>query len=127
LRLVETAAVTGPTPTIAIAVTVGVAAVLGLAAGIGRRPAGWHLALAAIAEVAVVAYLIAAIVEWTQGSSPERPFVFALYLIGTLVVIPAAALWARAEPSRWSPVVIAGACLVAAVLVVRMQQVWAGV
>jgi uncharacterized protein involved in response to NO len=119
-------AVTGPTPAIAVATTVAVAAILGIVAGIGRRPQRWHLVLAAVAELAVLGYLVAAVVEWAGGPGPQRPVVFALYVVGALVAIPAAAVWARAEPSRWSPVVVAGACLVAAVLVVRMQQVWAG-
>ena len=49
-------------------------------------------------------------------------------LIGYLIAIPlvplAAAFWGLMERSRWGPAVIAVAGLVAAVLMVRLHQIW---
>ena len=49
-------------------------------------------------------------------------------LIGYLIAMPfvplAAAVWGLMERSRWGPAVIAVAGLVAAVLVVRLHQIW---
>jgi hypothetical protein len=49
-------------------------------------------------------------------------------LIGYLIAIPfipvAAAFWGLLERSRWGPAVIAVAGLVAAVLMVRLHQIW---
>jgi len=57
----------------------------------------------------------------------ERPAGLAT-LIGYLIAMPfvplAAAVWGLMERSRWGPAVIAVAGLVAAVLVVRLHQIW---
>ena len=49
-------------------------------------------------------------------------------LVGYLVAIPivpvAAAFWGLLERSRWGPAVVAVAGLVAAVLMVRLHQIW---
>jgi hypothetical protein len=46
------------------------------------------------------------------------------YLIATPLVPVAAAVWGLMERSRWGPAVVAVAGLVAAVLMVRLHQVW---
>jgi hypothetical protein len=46
------------------------------------------------------------------------------YLIATPIVPLAAAFWGLMERSRWGPAVIAVAGLVAAVLMVRLHQIW---
>jgi hypothetical protein len=46
------------------------------------------------------------------------------YLIATPLVPVAAAFWGLMERSRWGPAVIAVAGLVAAVLMVRLHQIW---
>jgi hypothetical protein len=57
----------------------------------------------------------------------ERPHGLAT-LIGYLIAMPfipvAAAFWGLVERSRWGPAVIAVAGLVAAVLMVRLHQIW---
>ena len=57
----------------------------------------------------------------------ERPAGLAI-LIGYLIAMPfvplAAAVWGLMERSRWGPAVIAVAGLVAAVLMVRLHQIW---
>jgi hypothetical protein len=57
----------------------------------------------------------------------ERPAGLAT-LIGYLIAMPfvpvAAAVWGLLERSRWGPAVIAVAGLVAAVLMVRLHQIW---
>ena len=57
----------------------------------------------------------------------ERPAELAT-LIGYLIAMPfipaAAVFWGLAERSRWGPAVIAVAGLVAAVLMVRLHQIW---
>jgi hypothetical protein len=49
-------------------------------------------------------------------------------LIGYLIAIPfvplAAGFWGALERSRWGPAVIAAAGLVAAVLIVRLHEIW---
>ena len=59
--------------------------------------------------------------------SGERPAQLAT-LIGYLIAMPlvplAAAFWGLLERSRWGPAVIVVAGLVAAVLMVRLHQIW---
>jgi hypothetical protein len=49
-------------------------------------------------------------------------------LIGYLIALPfvpvAAGVWGAMERSRWGPAVIAAAGLVAAVLMVRLHEIW---
>ena len=60
-------------------------------------------------------------------ASGERPAQLAT-LIGYLIAMPivpvVAAFWGLVERSRWGPAVIAVAGLVAAVLMVRLHQIW---
>lgn len=127
IQPVDTTGVTGVVPTVAMWTAVGVAAVLGVVAGIGRRPERLPMLLAGVVELAYLGYVVAAIVQWVGDSGPDRPLVFTIYLVATAGVLPVAALWARAEKSRWSIVVLAITCLMVAVLVLRMQQIWSGV
>jgi phosphotransferase system glucose/maltose/N-acetylglucosamine-specific IIC component len=58
------------------------------------------------------------------GERPAGLGVLIGYLIATPLVPVVAAFWALLEESRWGPAVIAVAGLVAAVLMVRLHQIW---
>lgn len=49
---------------------------------------------------------------------------FVGYLIGCLIIPPAAVLWGLTERSRYGPAVILAAYIVMPVLVVRLLQIW---
>ncbi|XVV02805.1 hypothetical protein ACQPW3_36500 [Actinosynnema sp. CA-248983] len=51
---------------------------------------------------------------------------FVGYLIGPVVVLPLAGFWAIAERSRWGAAVLVVGCLSVPVMIVRLQQIWAG-
>jgi hypothetical protein len=51
---------------------------------------------------------------------------FVGYLIGPVIVLPLAGFWALAERSRWGAAVLVVGCLSVPVMVLRLQQVWAG-
>ncbi len=53
--------------------------------------------------------------------------VFGGYLIGSLLILPAAGWWSLTERSRWGVGVLLVGCLVIPVIIVRMNQVWSGV
>jgi hypothetical protein len=78
----------------------------------------------AVPTTIIIAGLALAVARLTGG---ERPAGLAI-LIGYLIAMPfiplAAAFWGLAERSRWGPAVIAVAGLVAAVLMVRLHQIW---
>ena len=50
---------------------------------------------------------------------------FYVYLISALLIPPLAVFWALIERTRWSTVVLGVAAFAIAVMVVRMQQIWA--
>ncbi|HWL98623.1 MAG TPA: hypothetical protein VNP20_14840 [Nocardioidaceae bacterium] len=46
------------------------------------------------------------------------------YLLTALLIVPGAVVWSLAEKSRWGMAVLVAGCLVVAVMVLRVQQVW---
>ncbi|HEY5249438.1 MAG TPA: hypothetical protein VIJ15_13420, partial [Dermatophilaceae bacterium] len=64
-----------------------------------------------------------------QMAGSDRQFAraeFVGYLLGCLVILPLAFYWARGERSRSGTLVIALGFLIMPVMVLRVQQVWAG-
>lgn len=104
-------------------------ALLAVVMAILNKPmGGLHLLGLALLELGLLAQLVVAIVLLAQGGRPEDGMLtFVLYLIGSLLVLPIGVVWGLMDRSRWTSVVIAVACLVVPVLVVRMNQVWFGV
>ena len=73
--------------------------------------------------------LVQAVVGIASVAGTDREIAtatFVGYLLGALVVLPAGALWSVSERSRYGTAVLVVACLVVPVVVVRLQQVWAG-
>ncbi|OLT54051.1 hypothetical protein [Cellulosimicrobium sp. CUA-896] len=58
------------------------------------------------------------------GTAPSDPVLLWGYLVTALVILPVAALWAFAERTRWSSVVLAVAALTVAFLEWRLWQIW---
>lgn len=90
-----------------------------------RRPGRVVLAGVAVLELAVLAQLVAAVVLTATGSRPLEAATFFGYHIAAVLTLPAGLIWSEAERSRWAPLVLTVACLVVAVLTVRLQQIWA--
>ena len=82
--------------------------------------------LAAVGVVEILLLVEVGIVV-ARLAGGERPAGLAT-LIGYLIAMPfvplAAAVWGLMERSRWGPAVIVVAGLVAAVLMVRLHQIW---
>ncbi len=71
-----------------------------------------------LVEVGIVAARLAG------GGHPAQLATLIGYLIAIPIVPVVAAFWGLLERSRWGPAVIAVAGLVAAVLMVRLHQIW---
>jgi hypothetical protein len=84
------------------------------------------LACAAILELMLAAFLVGGIVQMLGTEHDFARFEFVLYLIACLALVPIAIAWAWGESTRAGTVVIGIAFLVVPVLVLRVQQVWAG-
>ena len=78
----------------------------------------------AVVQIVVIAQLIAGLAS--VGSAPHSvsKFVYVGYLVGALVVLPIAWLWAQAERSRSGLGVLLVGLFVVAFLVVRLHQIW---
>jgi hypothetical protein len=51
---------------------------------------------------------------------------FVGYLLGAVVVLPLGAVWSVAERSRWGAGVLTITCLSVPVMILRLDQLWAG-
>ncbi len=121
----------GPTviDVLAVAIIVAALACAGLsltAALLGRVPGAVQVWSAAALELVVLAQIVVAVVQLLRGERPAEFATFLGYLVASVLVLPVAVVWAAAERSRWSSAVLGVAGLVLAVVVLRMQQVWAG-
>ncbi|MEU4671810.1 hypothetical protein AB0F91_28495 [Amycolatopsis sp. NPDC023774] len=79
-----------------------------------------------VVEVLLLTQLVVGIVLLASGEKPGSLATFLAYLIGCLVVLPVGAVWALAERSRSSTVVLGIACLAIPVMVLRLNEVWSG-
>lgn len=101
--------------------------VAGLAMSLLNRPPNQALvAAAAVAELAAVVQSVVAGVGLARGHDVPSSATFVGYLLGNLVVLPVAVVWAWAERTRWSAAVIAVGGLAVAVMTARLTMMWQG-
>lgn len=86
-----------------------------------------ELGALAVLELVLVVQLVFGVAAMVSGGRPVGGVVvFCCYLVGSLLILPVAAVWGLVERTRWGSVVAVVGCLVIPILVVRMQQVWTG-
>ncbi len=91
-------------------------------------PRGHKVLLRALGALELV-LLAQAVLGISKVIGPHRHIstvTFVGYLLGSLLILPAAAWWSLAERSRWGFGVLLVACLLLPVLIVRMNQIWGG-
>jgi hypothetical protein len=94
---------------------------------IANRPPGPSLLVAAaLLEVLLVGFLVGGVVQMTRADHDLARAEFVGYLLACAAVVPVAAWWVRGEKSRAAAGVLAVVFLLLPVLVIRVQQVWAG-
>ncbi|HKT00961.1 MAG TPA: hypothetical protein VJT31_15645 [Rugosimonospora sp.] len=91
--------------------------------GVGRA----HLAGLALVELLVLVHVGYGVSGLAGGHRPREYATFVGYLIAFVLILPVGAGLARLEPTRWGSTIALVACLVDAVLIVRLHQVWVGV
>lgn len=108
---------------VAVAVAAGL---LCLALGFaGRVPSDVSIGALAVVEALLVVQTVVAIAAPAFGNTPSGSVLeFVVYLVGALLLAPAAGFWALLERNRWSTVVLGVAALAVAVMVYRMFQIW---
>ena len=106
-----------------IAVSLARALWAGACAALDRLPPKAHLQALFGLQALVLAQAVVALVragDW-DGSKPE----LLGYLAVSAVLVPGGLVLAVEERTRWGTLVLAAACLTLAVVVVRLNAVWA--
>jgi hypothetical protein len=103
----------------------GIAVIWGLVTAIANKPPGKaQLLYAAGVEVVTVIQSIIAAAELVGGFRPAEPATTIGYLIGIVILIPIAWLWANVERSRFSGIVLAVAALAVLAMTLRLLVLW---
>lgn len=98
--------------------------VLGL---IGLKPAGYLILSLAAVEVSLVVQLAVSVGMVFAGSQAVVSTIeYFGYLLVALLIPVAGGIWALAERTRWSTVIMGASALTVSVMLVRMWQIWSG-
>jgi hypothetical protein len=89
-----------------------------------RRMGGGLLLALFVLEILLLVLVGVIVAKLAGGGRPASTATLVGYLIAMPIVPLAAGFWGALERSRWGPAVIAVAGLVAAVLMVRLHQIW---
>jgi hypothetical protein len=103
----------------------GVGVIWGIATAIANKPPGKaQLLYAAGLEAVTVVQSIIAVAKIIGGFRPIELATTIGYLIGIVILIPIAWLWANAERNRFSGVVLAVAALAVLAMTLRLLVLW---
>jgi hypothetical protein len=84
------------------------------------------LIVVSVLELGLLAQAVIGVGQLVSGGRDVDGAVFVGYLLGCVVFLPLATVWALGERTRGGTAVLVVAGLVLPVLVVRIQQVWSG-
>jgi hypothetical protein len=116
--------VNGALPTTIIVAGLALAGYALLLTARNRRMGITLLAALGVVEILLLVEVGIIVAKLVSGGRPGSLPTLIGYLIATPIVPLMAAAWGAMERSRWGPAVIAVAGLVAAVLMVRLHQIW---
>jgi len=116
--------VNGAVPTTIIVAGLALAGYALLLTALNRRMGVPLLAALSVLEILLLVLVGLIVARLASGEHPASLATLIGYLIAMPLVPVAAGFWGLMERSRWGPAVIAVAGLVAAVLMVRLHQIW---
>jgi hypothetical protein len=103
----------------------GIAMLWGLITAVANKPPGKaQLLFAAFVEIIVVIQSVIACFRLVLGFRPAELATTIGYLIGIMIMIPVAWLWANSERTRFSGVVLAVAALAVLGMTLRLLELW---
>jgi hypothetical protein len=114
----------GAVPTTIVVAGLALAGYALLMTAMNRRMGLTLLAALGVLEILLLVQVGIIAARLADGQRPAGLATLIGYLIAIPIVPLAAAFWGALERSRWGPAVIAVAGLVAAVLMVRLHQIW---
>ena len=116
--------VNGVVPTTIIVAGLALAAYALLMTALNRRMGIGLLAALGVLEILLLVLVGLIVAKLAEGERPASLATLIGYLIAMPLVPVAAAFWGLLERSRWGSAVVAVAGLVAAVLMVRLHEIW---
>ncbi len=111
-------------PTTIVIAGLALAAYALLMTALNRRMGGFLLAALGVLEILLLVLIGLVVAKLAGGERPASTGTLIGYLVAMPLVPLAAGFWGALERSRWGPAVIAVAGLVAAVLMVRLHEIW---
>jgi len=117
--------VNGAVPTTIIVAGLALAGYALLMTALNRRMGLGLLVGLGVLEVLLLVLIGLVVARLVDGGRPPSTVTLIGYLIAMPLVPIVAGFWGAVERSRWGPAVIAVAGLVAAVLMVRLHEIWA--
>jgi hypothetical protein len=116
--------VNGAVPTTIIVAGLALAACALLMTALNRRMGIGLLAALGVLEILLLVLVGLIVAKLAGGARPASLATLIGYLIAMPLVPVAAGFWGLLERSRWGSAVVAVAGLVAAVLMVRLHEIW---
>lgn len=116
--------VNGVVPTTIIVAGLALAAYALLMTALNRRMGIGLLAALGVLEILLLVLVGLIVAKLAGGGRPASLATLIGYLIAMPLVPVAAGFWGLLERSRWGSAVVAVAGLVAAVLIVRLHEIW---
>jgi hypothetical protein len=116
--------VSGAVPTTVIVYGLVLAGYALLMTALNRRMGVVLLGALGVLEILLLVLVGIIVARLAGGGRPASLPTLIGYLIATPLVPLIAGFWGALERSRWGPAVIAVAGLVAAVLIVRLHEIW---
>jgi len=89
-----------------------------------EQPGDWLYGALGLIEVGLVVQLVIGLVRVFGDHGDVNVAAYVGYLVGSLVILPAAFLWSVGERSRAGTGVLLVAVVVIPVLFLRLQQLW---
>jgi hypothetical protein len=108
------------------AVAVVVAICLAVLIGLDREPPDWVYGALALLELGLVGQLVVGLIRLGGAHGDVNVAAYIGYLVGSLVVLPAAFLWSVGERTRAGTGVLLVAVVVVPVLFLRLHELWSG-
>ncbi|MGD9697040.1 MAG: hypothetical protein AB7V42_15420 [Thermoleophilia bacterium] len=90
----------------------------------GIAPDRTLVGMTVLLEAALVVQALVVVGHLVAGHDLSEPVPFFAYLVGSVLALPAAALWARRESDRWDTAMIGLVCLAIGVIVLRLLVIW---
>jgi len=116
--------VNGVVPTTIIVAGLALAGYALLMTALNRRMGAGLLAALGVLEILLLVLVGIIVARLAEGPRPAGLATLIGYLIAMPLVPVIAGFWGALERSRWGPAVIAVAGLVAAVLMIRLHEIW---